>query len=114
MTTNAYSLQPLSFTDTPQLKESDGIPAFYQFTFNLEKTGDTFINMQGWTKGIVFVNDFNIGRYWNVGPQKRLYIPAPLLRQGNNTITVFELHGTAQQSINLSTDPDLGNGYHPF
>ena len=108
------TLQPLSFTDTSQLNEPDGIPAFYQFTFNLEKTGDTFINMQGWTKGIVFVNDFNIGRYWNVGPQKRLYIPAPLLRQGNNTITVFELHGTAQQSINLSADPDLGNGYHPF
>ena len=89
-------------------------PAFYRFTFTLEQTGDTFIDMHGWTKGIVFVNDFNIGRYWHIGPQKRLYIPAPLLRRGENTITVFELHGTAQQTVYLSAAPDLGNDYHPF
>ena len=65
--------------------------------------------MSGWTKGSVFVNDFNIGRYWNIGPQKRLYIPAPLLRKGLNSIIVFELHGTAQKTVYLSAEPDLGN-----
>ena len=41
-------------------------------------------------KGCVFVNGFNIGRFWEIGPQKRLYIPAPLLKKGENEIIVFE------------------------
>ena len=86
----------------------DEMPAFYRFTFALEETGDTFIDMSGWTKGVIFVNDANIGRYWNIGPQKRFYIPAPLLHRGENTIIVFELHGTQQQRIYLSAEPDLG------
>ncbi|XP_014664713.1 PREDICTED: beta-galactosidase-1-like protein 2 [Priapulus caudatus] len=53
---------------------------------------DTFLRLDGWGKGVVFVNDFNIGRYWEVGPQEELYVPAPLLRSGSNTIRVFELH----------------------
>ena len=64
--------------------------------------------MSGWTKGVIFVNDVNIGRYWSIGPQKRLYIPAPLLRTGENIIIVFELHGTQTQRIYLSAEPDLG------
>lgn len=35
----------------------------------------------------MFVNGVNVGRYWSVGPQKRLYIPAPLLRKGPNTVS---------------------------
>ncbi len=42
--------------------------------------------MQDWTKGVIFVNGFNIGRYWDKGPQKTLYIPAPLLKYGNNEV----------------------------
>ena len=53
---------------------------------------DTFINMKEWTKGIVLVNGFNIGRYWNVGPQQTLYVPYPLLKRGQNELIVFELH----------------------
>lgn len=53
---------------------------------------DTFINMQGWTKGNVFINGFNLGRYWKEGPQRTLYVPAPILKTGSNTIVVFELH----------------------
>ena len=103
-----HTLEPLSrIKDAPIC--SDGCPAFYRFSVNLAQTGDTFIDMSGWTKGSVFVNDFNIGRYWNIGPQKRLYIPAPLLRKGLNSIIVFELHGTAQKTVYLSAEPDLGN-----
>ena len=35
-----------------------------------------------WKHGAVFVNGFNIGRYHKGGPQKTLYIPGPLLKQG--------------------------------
>ena len=42
---------------------------------------DTFLRLDGWTKGVAFVNGFNLGRYWDRGPQQTLYVPAPLLRQ---------------------------------
>ncbi len=44
---------------------------------------------QGWTKGVVFVNGVNLGRYWNVGPQQTLYVPGPLLKQGINKVKGF-------------------------
>ena len=45
------------------------------------------VHVQGWRKGVVFINGFNLGRYWDVGPQRTLYIPAPLLRLGLNQVT---------------------------
>ena len=67
-----------------------GHPVIYNGTFNLSKTGDTFLDMSTWGKGIVFVNGHNLGRYWNVGPQKTLYLPGCWLKKGKNTIAVFE------------------------
>ena len=55
----------------------------------------------GFTKGCIFVNGFNLGRYWNVGPQKTLYVPAPVLKK-ENEIVVFELEGYARPSIFLT------------
>ncbi|XP_077619814.1 beta-galactosidase-1-like protein 2 [Crocuta crocuta] len=51
---------------------------------------DTFIKMEGWTKGVIFINGQNLGRYWNVGPQETLYLPGPWLHPGSNEIIVFE------------------------
>ena len=65
-------------------------PTVYQGTFNLSKTGDTFLDMRDWGKGIVFVNGINIGRYWSVGPQQTLYLPGCWLKKGKNEIVVFE------------------------
>ncbi len=63
-------------------------PVLIQSTFNVDQTPtDTFLDMRNWHKGIVFINGFNIGRYWSVGPQQTLYIPAPLLRMGENKVT---------------------------
>lgn len=62
-------------------------PCIVQSTLTITGTpADTFIDMRNWHKGVVFVNGFNIGRYWNVGPQQTLYIPAPLLHKGDNTV----------------------------
>ena len=76
---------------------------------------DTFIDMGSsssgsssqWQKGIVLVNGFNIGRYWSVGPQLSLYVPAPLLRRGRNEVIVFELEQAAA-SVTFSAEPRLG------
>lgn len=86
----------------------EGLPAFYRFELQVDEKGDTFLDMEGWGKGCVFVNGFNIGRFWEIGPQKRLYIPAPLLRQGKNEITVFETEGRSTGEISFRDEPDIG------
>ncbi len=68
----------------------DGHPVIYNSSFNLMKTGDTFLDMRSWGKGIVFVNGHNLGRYWHAGPQQTLYLPGCWLHKGKNTITIFE------------------------
>jgi len=65
-------------------------PAMFRSTFTLSGVADTFLDMRGWHKGIVFVNGFNLGRYFKAGPQQTLYVPAPLLKAGTNTIVIFE------------------------
>jgi beta-galactosidase len=67
----------------------DGI--FYSGNFKLDETGDTFLDMSLYSKGMVYINGHNLGRYWNAGPQQRLYCPAGWLKKGNNEIIVFDL-----------------------
>jgi beta-galactosidase len=87
---------------------TDGLPAFYRFEFEAKDLGDTFLELEGWGKGCVFLNGFNLGRYWEIGPQKRLYIPAPLIKQGKNEIIVFETEGKSTKVIELKDEPDIG------
>lgn len=85
-----------------------GTPGFYKFVFYAEEIGDTFLDFDGWGKGCAFVNGVNIGRFWEIGPQKRLYIPGPLLKKGENTIVIFETEGKSCDTISLEDMPDLG------
>jgi beta-galactosidase len=85
-----------------------GKPAFYRFELWVEEPGDTFIDLEGWGKGCVFINGFNLGRFWEIGPQKRLYLPAPLLKYGKNDIIVFETEGKVRDTVVLKDKPDLG------
>jgi len=87
---------------------SQGMPAFYRFDFEIDEPCDTFVNTEGFGKGCLFINGFNLGRFWEIGPQKRLYLPAPLLKKGLNSIIVFESEGKSSESIFLCGDPDLG------
>ncbi|MGO4936453.1 glycoside hydrolase family 35 protein [Fundicoccus sp. Sow4_H7] len=84
-----------------------GTPAFYSFTFEVDEKGDTFLDFEGWGKGVAFINGFNLGRFWEMGPQKRLYIPAPLLNEGTNEIIIFETDGKVNDSISLVSEPSL-------
>jgi len=68
---------------------------FFRGSFTLDRPADTFIDMAGYRKGVVWVNGHNLGRYWEIGPQKRLYCPAPWLNAGVNEVVVFDLHQTA-------------------
>jgi beta-galactosidase len=95
-------------TGTAQAASLNGAPVVYEGTFNLDETGDTFLDMEAWGKGIVFVNGHNIGRYWQVGPQQTLYIPGVWLNKGANSIVVFEqLNAEAKTSLRTVKTPVL-------
>jgi beta-galactosidase len=69
-------------------------PAFYRAEVTAPHPMDTFLALPGWTKGVAWVNGFNLGRYWKIGPQRSLYVPAPLINPGTNELVIFELHTT--------------------
>lgn len=106
---NEYPL-PLENLDKLDFSKgySTGLPAFYRFTFVVEELGDTYIDLTGWGKGSVWINGFNLGRFWEIGPQKRLYLPAPLLHLGENSIIIFETEGKSLETIYLQDEPSLG------
>jgi beta-galactosidase len=72
---------------------------FFRGTFFINKTGDTYLDMSNYTKGVVWINGHNLGRYWNIGPQKRLYCPMVWLFEGANEILIFDLHQTDPKPI---------------
>ena len=85
----------------------EGTPAFYRFTFDVKDKADTFLDFEGWGKGVIFLNGFNLGRFWEIGPQKRLYIPAPLLKDGESEAIIFETDGKHTDTIELKDEPSL-------
>lgn len=103
---------PLPMDNLEQLDYSagyeEGIPAFYRFEFEAEEVGDTFLDFAGWGKGFVVVNGFQLGRFWEEGPQRRLYVPGALLNKGCNEIILFETEGKHSEEICLEAVPDLG------
>jgi len=76
---------------------------FFKGSFFLSREGilpgDTFIDVSNYTKGIVWVNGHNLGRFWDIGPQKRLYCPASWLREGTNEIMIFDLLQTEAKPV---------------
>lgn len=73
----------------PPAEPKQGI--FFKGEFELKSTGDTFFDLRQYNKGILYINGRNLGRYWNIGPQERLYCPASWLKKGKNEIIVFDL-----------------------
>lgn len=83
-------------------------PVIYNGSFKLSKTGDTFLDMRTWGKGIVFINGHNLGRYWNAGPQQTLYLPGCWLKNGINRITIFEQQNNElHKEVNAIVKPIL-------
>ena len=90
-------------------EEPEEKSVFYKGSFTVDEAFDTFLKLDNFTKGFVTVNGYNIGRYWEIGPQHTLYIPASLLREGENEIIVFESDGIKGEPVIEFTDtPVLG------
>ena len=87
-----------------------GNPAFLRGKLMISGTpADTFLRLDGFHRGFVKINGFNLGRYNNdQGPQRTLYVPAPVLREGENEIVVFETDGWEKPEIEFFAEPDLG------
>lgn len=64
-------------------------PHFYKGTFRCEEKKDCFVHLDSFTKGFVSVNGLLLGRYWEIGPQKSLYLPGSILQE-ENEILIFD------------------------
>ena len=103
-----YSL-PFDKLATPAVSKNRSVtgPVLSKGIFVLTETGDTYLDMSEWGKGSVWINGHNLGRYWGIGPQQTLYVPAEWLRKGTNEVQVLELLKTGNQSIKSTTTPIL-------
>ncbi len=79
----------------------------YIGSFILKKVGDTFINLERWGKGQVYVNGHALGRFWSIGPQQSLYCPGCWLKKGKNEIVVFDVVGPKETTIRGQAQPEL-------
>lgn len=108
---SGWDIFPLEFRDAlslPWQSISPGRAAtFYRGFLEIENPADTFLKIEG-VHGIVWINDFCLGRYWNIGPQRTLYVPAPLLKEGPNEIVIFEVEGEATPRATFVAKSVLG------
>ncbi len=88
-------------------KKLPTMPAYYRATFTLDKTGDTFLDMSTWGKGMVWVNGRAMGRFWEIGPQQTLFMPGCWLQEGENEIIVLDLKGPQKATIKGIKTPIL-------
>ncbi|MET9824988.1 glycoside hydrolase family 35 protein [Streptomyces sp. NPDC006349] len=86
---------------------SDGRAGFATAVLSVTEPADAWVALPGFGKGFLWVNDTLLGRYWEIGPQTTLYLPGPLLRPGDNTLTVLELERLGDR-VTLHDRPELG------
>ena len=77
---------------------------YYRGYFNLRRVGDTFLNMENWGKGQVYVNGHAIGRFWSIGPQQTLYVPGCWLKKGKNEVVVLDVVGPSAKAFYFTKD----------
>ena len=122
---HGWSVDPLDLGDLstlpweratePAVAELAG-PAFHRGVLHVDEPRDGFLELPGGIKGYVWVNGFCLGRYWNRGPQRRLYLPWPLLHSGENEIIVLELDQDDVEDLGallVRDEPDLGHAALP-
>ena len=89
-------LQKLKFRKSDNCKTDNADaaekPIFYRGTFKAKEKKDCFVHPDNFTKGFIVVNGFNLGRYWEIGPQRSLYLPGSILKDENEIIVFDEKH----------------------
>ncbi|MDP9735093.1 glycoside hydrolase family 35 protein [Curtobacterium sp. 260] len=105
-------IAPAAIDQLAALAPTDGDvlagPVLAAGSFDLRSTEDRYLSLDGFRKGVAWVNGFCLGRYWSRGPQQTLAVPGPVLRAGRNEVVVFELHASASRTVCMLLEPDLG------
>ncbi|HEV2478156.1 MAG TPA: hypothetical protein VGS79_00770, partial [Puia sp.] len=83
------------------------MPTLKRAKFHLDAIGDTYLDMRSWGKGCVWINGHNLGRYWEIGPQQTIYVPAEWLKRGDNVVEVLELLKPQQNELKSLQKPIL-------
>lgn len=83
-------------------------PAFHRGVLTVTEPGDSHLRVVDGDAGYVWVNGFCLGRYRAEGPQQTMYLPWPLLREGDNEIVVLETGARTPRHVTLDRDADLG------
>lgn len=107
---HGWETMSLPMDDPDSFEYSGGrvdAPMLLRGRFHAADRADCFLHLDGFTKGVVWVNGFNLGRYWSIGPQRSLYLPGVLLRD-ENTVIVLELDGTDTRTVSLTDKHDIG------
>jgi beta-galactosidase len=107
-----WKMYSLPFADTKNIKFASvqtniNAPILRKGIFNLSQAADTYLDLSNWGKGVVWVNGHNLGRYWNIGPQQTVYLPAEWLKKGSNEVVVMELLKTDQTMLKGIKTPVL-------
>ena len=82
-------------------------PGYHRGYFIIKKVGDTFLNLETWGKGQVWVNGHAMGRFWSIGPQQTLFIPGCWLKKGKNEIIVLDIIGPKEPIVWGQAEPEL-------
>ncbi|WP_174566732.1 beta-galactosidase family protein [Rhodanobacter sp. C03] len=80
-------------------------PAFHRGRFSEVVLADTYLDVSAFSKGFMWVNGHNLGRIWDIGPQRSLYLPAPWLKRGDNTAVVFDLQASRRPVLRGLVQP---------
>lgn len=105
-----FIMNTIPMNDMYNLSKTDKAlsgPAVYTAEFDADNVCDTFVNPIGFTKGIIEINGFNLGRYYKKGPQQTLYVPAGVLKKGTNKIAVFDLYQSENPVLEFVAEPVL-------
>lgn len=106
-----YDVWTLPLDNLDKLKYSSSVkkeePVFLKGSFKTDSKADCFVHLDGFNRGCVYINGFNLGRFWKVGPQKSLYIPGTLLKN-ENEIIVFNIGGYSKPTVSITDKHNLG------
>jgi beta-galactosidase len=115
-----WEIYSLPMSKTPQATSSADSrniarpgPHIAAGSFHLDETGDTFLDVRSLGKGLLWINDRCLGRFWNIGPQYTLYLPAPWLKRGRNEVVVFDLFPASSPLKLAGLEQPILNGPTP-
>lgn len=101
---------PFSSVNSAKLKRTNitaDFPVLMKASFTLAEAQDTYFDMAAWGKGCIWINGHHLGRYWSIGPQQTVYVPAEWLKKGKNDVVVLELIETGQRVLRSAAKPVL-------